>query len=224
MNITFKDFAQEGYVYHVVNIIDLKKALNEGLGFDDKKTYISKYYDFHSYFDSFKPPSVPGWVERKKAIFASLNFKEGHTWHSHSAVLKVKIDPERCWICNENIANYIYEPFILQHINGFTAAREYISKNGRKVVEEYWAVSLSYMENLNIRHDKREGYDAEVLILHDIPPRDIQCLYIMSDHEVMSFDDWKNVFEPDCTCLALQSRRYLQPSSTFSAWNTSGSQ
>lgn len=208
----------------MVNIIDLKKTLSEGLSFNDKKTYASKYYDFHSYFDSFKPPIIPAWVERKKAIFASLNFREEHVWHSHSAVLKLRINPVRCWICNENIANFIYEPFILQHLNGFDAAREYMLKNGRKVVEEYWSLSLSYNENLKKRYDKREGYDAEVLVLHDIPPEDAECLYIVSDHEIMSFDEWRDIFKPDRTCPATYKSRYLQPSRTYSAWNTSGSQ
>lgn len=224
LDIAFMDLAEDGYVYHVTSIIDLQKTLSEGLSFDDKKTYFSKYYDFHSYFDSFKPASVPQWVERKKAIFASLNFKAGHKWHSHTAVLKVRIRPERCWICNENIANFIYEPFILKNLNNFSAAREYISKNGRKVVEQYWAMSLSYIDNLDRRYDRREGYDAEVLILHDIPPGDIECLYIVSDHEVMSLEEWRKVFEPGLTCLTAQSSIYLQPSRIYSAWNTSGSQ
>jgi hypothetical protein len=224
LDITLKDLAQEGYVYHVASIIDLQKTLDEGLCFDDKNTYFSKYYDFHSYFDSFKPASIPLWVERKKAIFASLNFKKSHTWHSHTAVLKVRIRPEKCWICNENIANFIYEPFILQNLNEFGSAREYISINGRNVVEEYWALSLSYMENLEKRYDKREGYDAEVLILHDIPPQDIECLYIVADHEVMSLEEWKKAFEPGLTCLTAQNSRYLQPSRMYSAWNISGSQ
>lgn len=224
MKITFEDLSQQRYLYHVVSIIDLEKTLNEGISFDDKKTYTTKYYDFHFFFDKFRPSHIPAWVERRKAIFASLYFKENHGWHSHTAVLRVKIKPDRCWVCNENIANFIYEPFILRHLNGFDAADEYIKKNGRKIVEEYWNTSISYLEHMERRYDKKEGYDAEVLILHDIPPEDIDCLYIVSDHEVMSVEDWKNAFNVNNTCLAFQSSRYLQPRRTYSAWNTSGSQ
>ncbi|MGE5630865.1 MAG: hypothetical protein ACM3TR_07180 [Caulobacteraceae bacterium] len=224
MVIIFQDFAGEGYVYHIVNIIDLKKTMSEGIRYDDKKTYASKYYDFHSYLDSYKPLGIPEWVERKKAIFTSFNFKNNHTWHSHSAVLRVRIEKSRCWVCNENIANFIYEPFILQHMAEFGSAGSYISGNGLKIVQEYWNTSLSYIENLEKRYDKREGYDAEILVLHDIPPQNIECLYIISDHKMMTFKEWQDVFKPENTCLSIQYSKYLQPKSTTSAWNTSGSQ
>jgi len=65
-----------------VSIVDLEKTLAEGIRFDDKKTYYYKYYNFHDYFDRYKTSDIPSWVLRKKAIFASMNFKENHSWHS----------------------------------------------------------------------------------------------------------------------------------------------
>jgi hypothetical protein len=38
------------------------------------------------------------------------------------------------------------------------------------------------------------GYDAEVLILHDILPKDIELLYIASDHRYMEVNKWKEFF------------------------------
>ncbi|MHB1394637.1 MAG: hypothetical protein ACYCYE_16550 [Clostridia bacterium] len=219
-----KDSAGQGYAYHVVNITDLEKILTEGIKYDDKSTYGSKYYDFHSYFDYYKPAAIPAWVERKKAIFASICFKEGHKWHSHSAVLKVKIQKDRCWICNENLANFIYEPFIFQHMEGFGNTQEYMRTNGRIFVEEYWKHSLSYNDNLRDRHDKKEGYDAELLIMHKVPPQDIDCLYIVSDHQIMSYKECQEFFKPGSFNIEAQYSRYLQPSSISSASKTSGSQ
>lgn len=218
------DCAEQGYAYHVVNIIDLEKTLVEGIKYDDKTTYDSKYYNFHSYIDYYKPKNIPEWVERKKAIFASICFKEGHKWHSHSAILRIKILKDRCWICNENLANFIYEPFILQNMEGFAHTLEYMKLNGRVLVGEYWDNSLSYNDNLNRRYDKREGYDAEILIMHSIPPENIECLYIVSDHQVMRYKDWKEYFVPGSPYPAAQYSRYLQPSSISSAWKTCGSQ
>lgn len=222
--MAFKDYAEAGYVYHVVNIIDLGKTLREGISFDDKNTYLCKYMDFHTYFDIYKPIGIPDWVERKKAIFASIRFKEGHTWHSHSAILKVKIQKDRCWVCNENLANFIYEPFILQHLEGFEHTRRYMQANGRKYVEEYWNNSMSYCDNLERRYDKKEGYDAEILIMHSIPPEDITCMYIVSDHQIMSYTEWQDFFKAGSTGMENQYRRYLHPSSISSASKTSGSQ
>jgi hypothetical protein len=223
-NMMFLDCAEQGYVYHVVNIIDLEKTLVEGIKYDDKTTYGSKYYDFHSYFDYYRPEDIPGWVERKKAIFASIYFKEGHKWHSHSAILRVKILKDRCWICNENLANFIYEPFILQNIEGFAHTQDYMKVNGRVLVREYWNNSLSYNDNLQKRYEKREGYDAEILIMHSIPPENIECLYIVSDHQIMSYTDWKDYFVPGSSHLEVQHSRYLLPSNVSSAWKTSDSQ
>lgn len=220
----FTDYAEQGYAYHVVNIIDLQKTLAEGIRYDDKTTYDSKYYDFHSYFDYYKPSAIPEWVERKNAIFASIRFKEGHKWHSHSAILRIKLLEGRCWICNENLANFIYEPFILQRMEGFEHAKEYMKANGRAFVEEYWSNSLGYKDNLNKRYDKKEGYDAEVLVMHPIPPEHIECLYIVSDHQMLSYKEWQEFFRPENIVPAAHYRRYLHPESISSAWNSPGLQ
>lgn len=212
------DCAGQGYAYHVVNIIDLKRTLAEGIRFDDKTTYDSKYYDFHSYFDYYKPKAIPDWVERKKAIFASICFDQGHKWHSHSAILRIKILEGRCWVCNENLANFIYEPFILRHMEGFDNAREYIEANGKALVEEYWRNSLSYKDNLVKRNHKKEGYDAEILVMHPIPPEYIECLYIVSDHRIMTYKEWQDFF------IQPQYSRFLHPESISSAWKTPGLQ
>ena len=222
--MTLVDCAEQGYAYHVVNIIDLKRTLAEGIRYDDKTTYDSKYYDFHSYFDYYKPGIIPDWVERKKAIFASICFKEGHKWHSHSAILRVKILEDRCWICNENLANFIYEPFVLQNMEGCAHTQEYMRVNGRAFVEEYWYNSLSYRDNLDKRNDKKEGYDAEILIMHPIPPEYIECLYIVSDHQLMSYEEWQSFFKSGNPYPGAQYSRYLHPSSISSAWKASGSQ
>jgi hypothetical protein len=219
--MTFKDCSEQGCVYHVISIIDLERTLQEGIRYDDKNTYTSKYIGFHKYFDNYKPKSIPGWVERGKAIFASMGFREGHRWHSHSAILRIRIMKERCWICNENLANFIYEPFILQHMEGFARTKEYMSAKGIEFVEKYWNNSLSYRDNLDKRYDKKEGYDAEVLVMHSIPPESIECLYIVSDHQVMSYHKWKEYFIAGSPYLEAQYSRYLQPSSISSAWKTS---
>lgn len=216
-----EDCAGQGYAYHIVSITDLEKSLTEGIRYDDKDTYGSKYYDFHLYFDGYKTSAIPKWVERKKAIFASICFKEGHKWHSHSAVLRIKLQMEHCWVCNENLANFIYEPFILQNMEGFESTREYLRINGRPLVEAYWENSLSYTDNLNIRKDKKEGYDAELLVMHHIPPEDIECLYIISDHQIMSYKEWQCYFKEGNPHVKAQYNKYLQPNRISDPSNTS---
>lgn len=195
IKILFKDYSETNLVYHVVTISDLPEVLKYGIKFNDKYTYSSKYCDFHKFIDSYKSESVPEWVVRSKAIFASMNFKSGHKWHSHSAVLGIKIQEDKCWICNENIANFLYEPLMLQNVPGFESAKEFVTEKGKKIVYDYWTYSISFKDNLRERKDKKTGYDAEVLILHDIPPKDIELLYIVSDHKCMEINQWKDFFQ-----------------------------
>lgn len=190
----FPDYTQTGVVYHIININDYQKIKEEGIKYDSKFTYKCKYLDFHKFMDSHKPAHIPRWVDRSKAIFGSMNFKEDHHWHSHSVLLAVKIDPKRCWVANENMANQVYEPFVLHRLEEFKGAARFLERKGREIIREYWETSLSFEENLKYRRDREPGYDAEVMIFHSIKPEDIQCLAIVSDHSIMTVAQWKETF------------------------------
>lgn len=191
----FPDYIDTGLVYHIVPITDLKRVLSEGIKYDDKITYTTKYLEFHKFLDELRPDNLPQWVERKKAIFASLNFDENHCWHSHTALLGIKINQNRCWIANENLANSVYESFILKDILRFQYAKKFLENRGKKLIKDYWDTSLSFVENLRIRKDKTAGYDAEVLILHNINPEDIVIISIISDHKMMTVEEWNEYFK-----------------------------
>ncbi len=191
----FPDYEQTGVVYHVAPITDLDKILLEGISYNDKNTYKSKYLNFHKYIDSCRPKNVPNWVIREKAIYASLNFAISHCWHSHTVIMSLQINPDKCWIANENLANEIYEPFILKDIEGYEHAHNYLETVGEDTLELYWKTSLSFNDNLKKRKDIIEGYDAEVLIFHKVLPKDIKLLSIVSDHKIMTPNEWKEFFK-----------------------------
>ncbi|QZY54062.1 hypothetical protein [Crassaminicella profunda] len=190
----FPDYKEKGVIYHIISLMDLKKTLKLGIVFDDKVTYKTKYDGFHQLIDEQKPECIPHWVIRTKSIFASMNYPKNHKFHSHSAVLAIKINEDRCWIANENCANQIYEPYILQNIQKLQKCKGYLDTKGKELLREYWETSLSFKENLKARVDKKEGYDAEVLVMHTIEPKDIQLKYIVSDHRMLSVEDWKKIF------------------------------
>ena len=190
----FDDYTKTGYIYHIAPINDLNKILNEGIRYDDKVSYMEKYIDFHRFIDERRPDYIPKWVERKKAIFASMNYRDNPGFHSHTVVLAIKVNPERCWVANESRANQIYEPFILKDIRGFESVKEYLNKKGIDLIKEYWASSLSFTDNLKERKDLSDGYDGEVLIFHPIPPEDIKLLFIVSDHRVLTLEQWTTIF------------------------------
>ncbi len=190
----FPDFEETGVVYHVVNINDLQRTLENGICYDDKYTYQIKYNRFHHFIDQHKLENIPDWVIRSKAIFASINYPESHKFHSHAAVVAVRINPERCWVANENCANQIYEPYILQNVEGFHRCIHYLQSEGKLLLKKYWETSLSFTDNIEYRMDKKEGYDAEVLIQHSIMPEDIEVKYIISDHRMMKVEAWKERF------------------------------
>jgi len=194
----FPDYNETKRIYHIVSIIDLERVIKEGIRYNDKKTYKSKYYYFHDFLDAHRTEKIPPWVVRKKAIFGSLNFEKDHKFHSHTALLGIKVDPDKCWIANEDLANHIYEPFILKDVVGFEECKKYLKDCGAKILKEYWDTSLSFNENLKYRLDKDKFYDAEVLILHDIKPQDIEIISIISDHNFLSVKEWKEHFCRPC--------------------------
>ncbi|AKL93975.1 hypothetical protein CACET_c04590 [Clostridium aceticum] len=190
----FHDYSKTGVIYHIAHITDLKKILKDGIEYNDKITYERHYYSFHDFIDQLRPVNVPSWVIRKKAIFASMNYRKEPNFHSHTAVLAVKVDPTRCWVANENRANQIYEPFILQNVDGFREAKAYLETKGKALIKDYWETSLSFQENLKERKDLKESYDAEVMIFHSIPPENIEVLYLVSDHRTLEIQEWRRIF------------------------------
>lgn len=190
----FPDYTQTGVVYHVINVNDYHKVKTRGIQYNNKPTYRNRYEDFHRFINSHKPDSIPEWVDRTKAIFASMNFSEGHQWHSHSILLALKIDPARCWVANENRANELYEPFVLHKENEFSDAVHYLEGEGKEAIKEYWETSLSFENNLGERRDRQPGFDAEVMIFHPVKPENIRYLAIISDHKIMTIGQWKETF------------------------------
>lgn len=190
----FYDFLQTGVVYHIAPINDFDKITSKGIEYNDKVSYKSKYIEFHNFLDSYRTPEIPSWVQRSKGIFASMNFRKHPSFHSHSIILAVKINPDRCWVANENRANQLYEPFILKGVSSLEGAKNYLATKGAALAKEYWSTSLSFYDNIIRRMDLVEGYDAEVIIFHSIPPEDIKPLFIVSDHRILTVEQWKRIF------------------------------
>lgn len=190
----FKDYLYTHKVYHIIDLFDLKHALNKGVFYDDKITYSTKYKGFHTLIQNEKPEKIPTWVVRKKAIFASLNYDDDFPFHPNSVVLGLKINPEKCWIANENLANQIYAPFVMKDIAGFKGAINYVEGRGKELLKKYWDTSISFLDNLSCRLDLDENYNAEVLILHNIEPHNIEIEYIVSGHEVYRPEEWKEKY------------------------------
>lgn len=194
IGVLFKDFEETKKVYHIVDLYDLESALKHGIQYNNKITYNTKYKGFHSLIEKEKTKNIPAWVRRKKAIFASMNYDISFQFHPNSVVLGFKIDPERCWVANENLANQIYAPFIMKDIMGFNNAVHYIEGEGKELLKKYWETSLSFEENLLERRDFQKDYNAEVLVLHDIPPENIEIEYIVSGHEILIAEQWKKKY------------------------------
>lgn len=190
----FKDYTETQRVYHIAPVNDLKKLLAKGLSFDDKASYHTKYCGFHGFINKYRTANIPAWVDRSRAIFASMNYRSRPAFHSHTVLLAVRLQADKCWVANENKANQVYEPFVLRELKEFRAARRYLEGEGSRLLREYWETSLSFEENLIERRDFNKGYDAEVLILHPIPPEDIEVLYIVSDHRILKPHQWKQIF------------------------------
>lgn len=188
--ILFEDYKKTRCLYHIIDINDLDETIKNGIKFNDKKTYQYKYSEFHNFFDERKPLELPDWVIRSKAIFGSLNFNDNHYFHSHSVILKIFVDEKKCWVCNENLANLIYEPLVLMKMSIFENKKTDMYSFCNNIAKRYWEESCSFLENMSIRNDLMEGFDAEVLIMHEILPKNLEILSIVSDHKIYKYDDW----------------------------------
>ncbi len=190
----FDDYFNTNKVYHIISLHDLKTAITKGISYDDKITFNTKYKGFHSAIQYEKLDKVPQWVKRDKAIFASINYPQKNHFHPDSVVLGLKIDPEKCWVANEDLANKIYAPFVLKSIMEYNDAESYMNTKAKDLLKEYWETSLSFVDNLNYRYDLRKDYNAEVLVLHPILPINIDVEYIISGHHVFKPEEWKEKF------------------------------
>ncbi|RBP37247.1 hypothetical protein [Garciella nitratireducens] len=192
----FPHYNKTKVVYHVVNINQLKNILEQGIQIQERKDFSDdKYLDFNQFLDKNKPAWIPKWISRKNALFASLNFKENMQWHSHSALLALKVQEERCWVANENLANEIYDPFILQYIDQFNSARDFMKNYGRQKALYYWNNSFPFQEYLKKGKTPMKNYDEEVMIFHNIVPENIKCLMVVTDHYIFTPQEWQKYYE-----------------------------
>lgn len=190
----FDDYFNTKKIYHIISLHDLRTALTKGISYHDKITFDTKYKGFHSTIQQEKLQKVPAWVRRDQAIFASINYVQKHHFHADSVVLGLKIDEERCWVANEDLANKIYAPFVLKDIVEYNDAISYMNSEAKDLLKDYWETSLSFIDNLTYRYDLRKDYNAEVLVLHPILPEDIDVEYIISGHYVVKPEEWKEKF------------------------------
>lgn len=194
-NVIFDDYDKTGKIYHIIAMYDLKSTLEKGIKYNDKVTYNTKYKGFHSLVESGRTEGIPDWVIRKKAIFASMNYEDSFAFHPNSIVLSCIIDPKKCWIANEDLANQIYAPFFMKDIEAYEEeAKVYLEGKGKALLRKYWDTSLSFEENLTQRLDRNENYNEEVMIFHDISPQNIEIEFLVSGHEILRPKEWKKKY------------------------------
>src|SRR5690554_6874960 len=190
--LLFPHYNETKVLYHVVHIIHLKDILSKGIQLNERNLHSEdKYSKFNQFMDQYRTTNVPPWVLRERAFFASLNFSKDIHWHSHSALLAIKIQEEKCWIANENLANEIYDPFVLSDITDFDRAKTYLEGRAKDLAKNYWENSYALMDFLTLDLKDIKHYDEEVMIFHDIPPQDIRCLMIITDHKKFTPASWQ---------------------------------
>lgn len=189
----FKDYTQTGYIYHLIDINEYGNIIKNGILLEENSVN-NKYKLLNNFLDKYRVNNIPKWVKRGIAIFASMNYDKHHNFHSHSVLLGIKIDEDKCWIANEKLANSIYEPLVLSQVDDLSFIKKYIHNEGTQIAKMYWNSSLSFKENKLLRVDKDSGYDAEVLVFHNIFPEAIVPLYIITDSKMYPFEEWKKTF------------------------------
>ena len=94
-------------------------------------------------------------------------------------------------MANENRANQLYEPFILKDVEGFHGAKNH-RRPGKASGTVLGKLAVLCRQS-EAAKDKEEGYDAEVMVFHEIRPEDIHYIAIVSDHRMMTVENGRGL-------------------------------
>lgn len=153
MDWLFPDFGETGLVYHGTRTEYLPSILREGLVPGKPKDGHETIYEALA---RHRPASVPSWVDPTHCIFGYMNRKRFPA-NRTQAIIGIRAEDSiitRTWVALSAFSNWLYCPREAGYFDTETRAKFY-----RRVVEPvcaraYWDMSLSFQENLSVRHDQ----------------------------------------------------------------------
>jgi hypothetical protein len=213
----FPDFEDTGLIYHETTVENLEGIFFCGLvprGNPDPEDRHDTIYDA---LYRHRPDCIPDWVDHRNCIFGYLNRKRherdkvaGAT--ASGAVLGLKAEKwitDRVWVGNTAFSDWVYCPKEAGYFD--TPERE---RYFRRVIEPicaatYWHTSLSFEENLKIRHDHllpTQGYIELLICVERVPP----SLLSLQALAVTGSDGRATVLRDQCPDLFLQAESKLR--------------
>ncbi|MBI1930842.1 hypothetical protein HYR99_42165 [Candidatus Poribacteria bacterium] len=221
MNWLFPDFEDTALLYHGTAPDNLLSIFRHGLipGYDpDPEEQHHTIYESHV---RHRPAHIPNWVDPRYCIFGYLNRSrqgghsgiiEGTVIQAHLGIDAIPAITERTWVCCSQFSDWVYCPREAGYFD--TDAR---TKYYRTVIEPvcsgaYWQTSLSFAENLAIRHDQllRMQNSEELLICTDIAPTHLS----LQVFRVKGANGIREIVRLDCPAIfeeAEHKLRHYQP-------------
>ena len=181
MDWLFPDFEDTGLIYHGTTVENVRSIFLRGLVPRGKPDPEDKHDTIYDSLYGHRPDCIPDWVDPRNCIFGYLNRKRyerdkvaGAT--ASGAVLGLKAEKwitDRVWVGNTAFSDWVYCPEEAGYFDTPERERYY-----RRVLEPtaaaaYWRTSLSFEENLKIRHDHllpTQGHMELLICIERVPP------------------------------------------------------
>jgi len=154
MDWLFPDFEQTGLIYHGTQIENLPSIFLRGLIprlREDPEEHHETIYDA---LFRHRPAYIPDWVDPRKCIFGYMNKKR--FMHVGQAAIGIRAEEpiaQRTWVGITKFSDWLYSPEEAGYFETEQLAEYYRKVIEPTCAETYWRLSLSFPDNLKIRHD-----------------------------------------------------------------------
>lgn len=222
MNWLFPDFEDTDLLYHGAdpdNLISIfQRGLIAGYGPRDQHQTI---YDTHA---RHRPDNIPDWVDPRRCIFGYINrprqgachrIGDGKVVQADLGITAIPAIIERTWVCCAQFSDWVYCPREAGYLDTDARTRYYQSVVEPACSGAYWRTSLSFAENLSIRHDQllhMQGYQELLICLDVIMPiqLSLQAFRVKRDKEI------REVVRQECPDLFAEAEHKLRHQQSIS--------
>ena len=205
MDWMFPDYEDTGLIYHGTDMKNLASIFSVGLlpGYR-RPDYETIYNALHRH----RPDNIPDWVDPRICLFGYINRKRFPS-PAGNVVIGCRAGRriiERTWIGLTDFSNWLYAPAEAGYLDTEELSRYYQTVVEPACAEAYWKMSMSFSDNLRIRHDRLlcTQRSLELLICTEVAPEllSLQALFIKSSSGV------RTIMRPHCIHLfqALEDR------------------
>ena len=175
----FPDFEETRLIYHGTRTEHLPSIMVQGLLPAAAPDPEDQHHTIYEALHRRRPASIPEWVDPRRCVFGYMNKKrfgiaeEVIDGRVTGGILGIRVTPpimQQIWTGIVRFSDWLYCPDEAGYFDTDARAAYYRETLEPVVAEAYWKTSMSFEDNLQIRHDHllyTQGY-FELLICLDL--------------------------------------------------------